>query len=169
MYPWNLFRESTFVLPYLVRCVNKALVKLDCRMQSLHTKNGSYYKAIYKFVSVLPLRSKVFEKMVYEQLYEYLNNYLNELLSGFCKAHWTQHTLFRLIHSWKKSWAVQVWWTLCTLLKANDSLSHDLLIAKLKAYGLDNKAQNWSESRKTSIYDSWKISTAEIWSFNRAN
>ena len=99
-------------------------------------------KAIYKFVSVLPLRSKVFEKMVYEQLYEYLNNCLNELLSGFCKAQWNQHALFRLIHSWKKSWAVQVWWTLCTLLKASDSLSHDLLIAKLKAYGLDNKAQN---------------------------
>ena len=126
-------------------------------------------KAIYKFVSVLPLRSKVFEKMVYEQLYEYLNNCLNELLSGFCKAQWNQHTLFRLIHSWKKSWSVQVWWTLCTLLKASDSLSHDLLIAKLKAYGLDNKAQNWSESKKISIYDSWKISTAEIWSFNRAN
>ena len=37
-------------------------------------------KANYRPVSVLPLFSKVFEKIIYDQLYEYLENFLNELL-----------------------------------------------------------------------------------------
>ena len=37
-------------------------------------------KANYRPGSVLPLLSKVFEKIVYDQLYEYLENFLSELL-----------------------------------------------------------------------------------------
>ena len=54
-------------------------------------------KANYRPVSVLPLLSKVFQKIIYDQLYEYLGNFLSELLCGFRKAHSTQHALFRLI------------------------------------------------------------------------
>ena len=35
-------------------------------------------KASYRPVSVLPLLSKVFEKVIYDQLYEYLENFLSE-------------------------------------------------------------------------------------------
>ena len=48
-------------------------------------------------VSVLPLLSKVFEKIIYDQLYECLENFLSELLRGFRKVHFTQPTFFRLI------------------------------------------------------------------------
>ena len=58
-------------------------------------------KANYRPVSVLPLLSKVFEKIIYDQLYEYLENLLSGLLCGFRKAYFTQHALFRLIQKWQ--------------------------------------------------------------------
>ena len=96
-------------------------------------------KANYRPVSVLPLLSKVFEKIIYDQLYEYLENFLSELLCGFRKAHSTQHALFRLIQKWQEELdsGGYVGTILMDLSKAYDCLSHDLLIAKLEAYGLD--------------------------------
>ena len=57
-------------------------------------------KANYRPVSILPLVSKVFEKIMYNQLYEYIEHFLNQLLCGFRKAHSTQHALFRLLQKW---------------------------------------------------------------------
>ena len=96
-------------------------------------------KTNYRPVSVLPLLSKVFEKIIYDQLYEYLENFLSELLCGFRKAHSTQHALFRLIQKWQEELdsGGYVGTILMDLSKAYDCLSHDLLIAKLEAYGLD--------------------------------
>ena len=54
-------------------------------------------KTNYSPNSVLPLLSKVFEKMMYEQPYKYLNNCLNDLLCGFRKVHSTQYVLPRLL------------------------------------------------------------------------
>ena len=58
-------------------------------------------KANFIPVSVLPLLSKVFEKVVYDQIYEYMENFMSELLCGFRKAHSTHHALFRLLEKWQ--------------------------------------------------------------------
>ena len=57
-------------------------------------------KGNYRPVSDLPLLSKVFEKIIYDQLYEYLENLLSELFCGVQKAHSTQSALFRLTQKW---------------------------------------------------------------------
>ena len=57
-------------------------------------------KAIYRTISVLPLLSKVFQKIIYDQLYKYFEHFLIELLCGFRKAHSTQHALLRLFQKW---------------------------------------------------------------------
>ena len=44
-------------------------------------------KANYRPVCVLPLLSKVFEKIIYDQLHEYLEKFLSELLCGVRKAY----------------------------------------------------------------------------------
>ena len=56
----------------------------------------------YRPVSILPLISKVFERLIYNQLSEYTESFLNHILCGFRKAHSTQHALFKLLQSWQK-------------------------------------------------------------------
>ena len=67
-----------------------------------------------------------------------MGNFLNQLLCGFRKAHSTQHALFRLIQSWQKELDESgfVGTILMDLSKAYDCLPHDLMVAKLEAYGL---------------------------------
>ena len=95
-----------------------------------------------------------------------MNNFLNSLLCGFRKAHSTQYALFRLLQAWQKEldqcgFAGTV---LMDLSKAYDCLPHDLLIAKLEAYGLDTTSlsliKNYLANRKQrtkvgSSYSDW--------------
>ena len=50
-------------------------------------------------MSALPLLSKVFQRLVYDQACKYLEKYLNTLLCVFRKAHSTQHALFKLLQT----------------------------------------------------------------------
>ena len=104
----------------------------------VYKKKDATDKANYRPVSILPLLSKVFEKVMYIQLYDYMENFLNRLLCGFRKAHSTQHVLFRLIQSWHKELDESgfVGTILMDLSKAYDCLPHDLMVAKLEAYGI---------------------------------
>ena len=54
-------------------------------------------KENYRPVSILPLLSKIFEILIYDQLKEYLDS----LLCGFKKAYSTQNTLVRLLQKWQ--------------------------------------------------------------------
>ena len=71
-----------------------------------------------------------------------MNLYLNKLLCGLRKAHSTQHTLFKLLHSWKKELNNSGF--ICTIFmdlsKAYDCLPYDFIIAKFEAYGLSKKS-----------------------------
>ena len=71
---------------------------------------------------------------------EYSNNFLNEVLCGFRKAHSTQHALFKLLQSWQKSLYCGgfVGTILMDLSKTYDCIPHELLIAKLHCYGVNN-------------------------------
>ena len=93
-------------------------------------------------MSILPLLSKVFEKVMYIQLYDYMENFLNQLLCDFRKAHSTQHALFRLIQSWQKELDETgfVGTTLMDLSKVYDCLPHDLMVAKLEAYDISKES-----------------------------
>ena len=78
------------------------------------------------------------------QLFEYIENSLNQVLCGFRKARSTQHPLFRLLQKWQKEFDPErfIEAMLRDLTKTYDCLRHDLLIAKLEAYGLGKSSLN---------------------------
>ena len=102
----------------------------------VHKNDEATDKENYRPVSLLPLLSKVFERLLYDQLSDYLEKYLNTLLCGFRKAHSTQHTLFKLLQAWQEELDKSgfVGTILMDLSKAYDCLPHDLLVAKFEAY-----------------------------------
>ena len=65
-------------------------------------KKDSLDKKSYKPVSVLPLVSKIFERLMQKQINEYMKNKLCPYLCGFRKGFSTQYTFLSLIERWKK-------------------------------------------------------------------
>ena len=90
----------------------------------------------------MPLISKLFEKVLYQQIEDFANKILSPKLCGFRKGHSTQHALLNLLKNWQKrldKYGI-VGTALIDLRKAYNCLPHDLLLAKLSAYGFDESA-----------------------------
>ena len=80
-------------------------------------------------------------------------------LTGFRKSHVTQHALIKMIVTWKTKLNIghKVGVIYMDLSKAFDSLNHELLIAKLKCYGLDQNAVEFFKSHLSNRYQCCKI------------
>ena len=103
----------------------------------------------FRPVSILNIFSKIYEKILKNQLVPYLDETLSLFIAAYRKAYGTQHVLIRMIEEWKVKLDNDniVGAILTDLSKAFDCIPHDLLIAKLHAYGFDENA--WSLSSLT--------------------
>ena len=115
----------------------------------------------YRPVSVLPTVSKIFEKLIQKQLVAYIDQYLSPFLCGYRKGYSPQTALVSLIEKWKisldqKEFAGAL---LMDLSKAFDTINHELLIAKLYAYGLSTEALKILHSYLTDRKQRIKINT----------
>ena len=77
-------------------------------------------------------------------LKEFFDNILSKFQCGFRKGYGTQHYLLLMLEIWKETTDNnKAFGALLTdLSKAFDCLNHDLLIAKLHAYGIDIDSLN---------------------------
>ena len=120
----------------------------------------------YRPVSVSPVVSKVFEKIMHDQTSQYITSFLTPYLCGYRKGFSTQQALLSLIEKWKtvldsKSYGGAV---LMDLSKAFDTINHNLLIAKLHAYGFSKESlkliksylsNRWQRTKANLSFSSW--------------
>ena len=106
--PVNVLKNSENSIFDLTNCINKAIRSNKFPdssklydITSVYKKLDPSDKANYRPISVLPLLSNVFEKIIFDRLYEYLENFPSELFCSFQKAHSTENAYFKLIQKWQ--------------------------------------------------------------------
>ena len=131
---WNkeIIENKKFPCKLKLADITPLFKKLDCSVMEN-----------YRPVSILPVVSKIFERIMQKQMNMYVEKYLSPLLCGYRKGYNTQYALIAMIEKWKKTLDQNS--GLCgailmDLSKAFDTINHELLIAKLEAYGFDNSA-----------------------------
>ena len=102
--------------------------------ENVHTSKNNY-----RPVSVLLAISKIFEHIICNQLSAFFEEIFSKFQCGFRKNYSTQNCLLMMLESWKeaanKNKAFGA--LMADLSNAFDCLSHDLLIAKLHACGIE--------------------------------
>ena len=131
-----------------------------------HKKGKKDMKGNYRPVSILPNLSKIFEKLMFKEMPQFFDKIFSECQCGFRKGFSTQQCLLAMLEKWKRAidngkcfGAPRT-----DLSKAFDCLKHELLIAKLNAYGFHLSAlkliHDYLSNRKqrtkiNSTYSKW--------------
>ena len=138
----------------------------QAQVTPLHKKNDPMLKSNYRPVSILPIPSKIYEKVLSEQLSSYFDSIFDDFLCAFRKGHGCQTTLLRLLEDWKYALDSNEYVAaiLMDLSKAFDCLPHNILLSKLSAYGLSEDSvlllKSYLSDRKqqikiSSVVSSW--------------
>ena len=111
--------------------------KLKKRLPLLYKKGKKYIKGNYRPESILPNLPKIFEKCMFEQMSQFFENLFSKYQCVFEKGFSTQQYLLAILEKRKRSVDnSKMFGALLTdLSEVFDCLDHELLIAKLNAYG----------------------------------
>ena len=120
------------------------------KLIALFKKGSKTEPKNYRPISLLPLLSKIFEKVVHIQTEKFLseNNILYKNQSGFRPLHSTEscltHLNDRILEGCDKGCYTGM--ILIDLQKAFDTLDHKLLLSKLSLMNFSNETINWFKS-----------------------
>ena len=120
------------------------------KLKPLYKKGSRTNPKNYRPISLLPLISKVIEKIIHQQVQEYLdqNKVLFNFQSGFRSNHSTDTCLSylhdKILTGFDKG--LMTGMIAIDLQKAFDTIDHNILIRKMKIIGFSNNTIKWFQS-----------------------
>ena len=138
------------------------LIKM-AKVTPIHKKESKLSYLNYRPISLLSVFSKIYEKCIYTRIYHYLvqNNLIYSKQFGFRAGYSTNHAIISLTEYIRNKLDAEeyVCGVCVDLEKAFDTVHHDILCEKLKAYGLRGNINNLLKShlsgKKTVCFDKW--------------
>ena len=136
-------------LPFITKAINHIITKDIFAVQlkksqfiPLYQNRGGSFKEgelqTREFITTSKIIiSKVLERIIYKQINIYKQKKLSKHKPGFGKSHRAKHSLITMLEKWNSS--LDKGENNCVLFidlsKSFDTINHNLLLAKLKAYG----------------------------------
>ena len=150
----DLKLKTHFLLPALIHQLFQIYFFADSlkisKVIPIYKKNDNTIFSNHRPISLLPSISKIFEKIILEQITTYLdsNNLIHKHQYGFRKNHSTEYAALHIVNYLnyeldRNRTPTNVY---LDLSKAFDTLSHNILIRKLKHYGVCDSTLNLMKS-----------------------
>ena len=128
----------------------------------IHKKDDKTDKTSYRPISILPNLSKVYERLMYTQISPYFDSVFSKFQCGFRKVFNAQQCLLTMVEKSRKTLdeGGETGAVLTDPSKAFDCIDHNLLIAKLNAYGFEKRSLKFIHSYLIKCKQRTKVDSA---------
>lgn len=172
IHPKLLKISKDFIVEPLTYIINKSLMEgifpdnlKIAKVVPIFKSGDKFLSGNYRPISLLPVLSKIFERVMYNRLVNFLNrkNFFYKFQYGFRENHDTKIAIAELINNLQHNLdkglvSVGIF---IDLKKAFDTVNHKILLQKLYHYGVRGCAHEWFKSYLSNRKQFVKINNAE--------